>query len=73
MLGCLVSFLVAVLVAILVLWALEFGLRALGVPVPANIIMVLRVIVGLILLILALQCIVPGIGHGMGFRLCGPT
>lgn len=62
MLGCLIGFLVAVLVAVLVLWVLDFGLAQLGMPLPANVLVIVRVIVGLILLLTAVQCLL-GTGH----------
>lgn len=67
MIGCLIGFLVAVLVCIIVLRAIEVGLSALGVSFPANVMMVVRVILVLILLLMALNCLfgsggVPGLG-----------
>lgn len=70
MIGCLISFLLAILVVVILLWGLSVGCAALGVTVPENILMVIRVIVVLILLLYALQCLgLLGAGS-TGWRPC---
>ena len=57
MISCLISTIVLVIVALIVLWILEIILGALGVAVPPNIMNLIRLLVGLLILLSALQCL----------------
>jgi Na+-driven multidrug efflux pump len=56
MLECLISLIVAVIIAVIVIWVLETALSALGTTPPPPIMMLLRLLVVLLLLIYVLQC-----------------
>ena len=68
MLECLVGLIIAVIVALIVLWVIETVLAPF-ITLPPPILMLIRLLIGLLVLIYALQCIgVLGGGHLYPFR-----
>ena len=57
MLGCLVSLLVAVIIALIVLWVFEIIVNAVGVTPPPPILLLVRLLVALLVLLYALDCL----------------
>lgn len=70
MFSCLIGFLVAVLIAVIVLWILELGAGALGVSPPPQVWMIVRLIVALIVLLMGLQCLLGGTGGFTFGKFC---
>ena len=57
MLGCLVGLIIAVIVALIVLWVFETIITSFGISPPSQIMLLVRLLVALIVLIYALQCL----------------
>jgi hypothetical protein len=66
MIICLIYALVALIVALIVIAIIEWGLAMVGFSLPANIIMLIRVLVGLLWLIYVLGCFLPFFSGGGG-------
>lgn len=66
MIICLIYALVALIVALIVIAIIEWGLALIGFSLPANIVMLIRVLVGLLWLIYVLGCFLPFLGGGGG-------
>lgn len=55
MIECLIWLIVWVIAAIIVLWALESAINAVA-PIPPQVWMLVRILVGLVLILAALRC-----------------
>jgi hypothetical protein len=62
MLGCFISLLIVAIVAVIGLVVIEAILTALGVAIPARIMPLVRLLIGLLVLLYGLQCFF-GAGH----------
>lgn len=57
MIGCLIGLIVMVIVALVALWVLETVVTSFGVSPPPQILLLVRLLVALLVLLYALQCL----------------